>query len=105
MQRSDWFALVVAIITLGAGAFMNTFPTGGHPSTRNPIDGRRCGRPGRLVCSGTATARHRPKISPYSDTNHDVPLIDAIWRVFMGVWDEGHKVEMGDDPNRYPVLD
>jgi hypothetical protein len=46
-----------------------------------------------------------PKISPYSDTNHDVPLIDAIWRVFMGVWDEGHKVEMGDDPNRYPVLD
>jgi hypothetical protein len=46
--------------------------------------------------------KDRPAVSPYCNTPHDISLLDALWRVYMRIWGERKKVEMGDDPNANP---
>jgi hypothetical protein len=51
-------------------------------------------------------AKQAPAVSPLcSSAARDVALLDAIWRIFTGVWGERRKFWDGGDPNQNPDFD
>jgi hypothetical protein len=99
LQRSDWFAVIVAVFLLGAGAYMSTFPAEVIRALGILLMGAAAIG---LIVWFALDRRARPAppiVSPLCKTvDRDVSLLDAIWRVFMGTWGTRKKFWDGGDP-------
>jgi hypothetical protein len=108
MRRDYLIAIILAVAAFPAGAALMVAPEY-HHLTGVAVPLTFWGGTGLfsalILLAAIIAWRGRekpPALSRYREFPRDTPLLDAIWRVYMGEWAKREKIEMGDNPNSNP---